>query len=110
MLFSSAECAHMYERRSIYFGTLAWVCADLKHTHAHARVRTHAHTLEKRKLTSPEIGLTYLSISLTLKAAGRTLPLLAQRLFHKPEFSKCITHHPERSLTHTHGKKKWIGT
>lgn len=34
MVFSSAECAHMYERR-IYFRTLAWVYTDLKHTHMH---------------------------------------------------------------------------
>lgn len=39
VLFSSAECAHMYERRSIYFRTLAWVYTDLKHTHAH--IHTH---------------------------------------------------------------------
>lgn len=38
--FSSAEYAHMYERRSIYFRNLAWVCTDLKHTHTQ-------HTLEK---------------------------------------------------------------
>lgn len=35
VLFSSAECAHMYERRSIYFRTLAWVYTDLKYTHTH---------------------------------------------------------------------------
>lgn len=35
MVLSSAECAHMYERR-MYFRTRAWVYADLKHTHMHA--------------------------------------------------------------------------
>lgn len=35
MVLSSAECAHMYERR-MYFRTLAWVYTDLKHTHMHA--------------------------------------------------------------------------
>lgn len=34
MVLSSAECAHMYERR-MYFRTRAWVYTDLKHTHMH---------------------------------------------------------------------------
>lgn len=39
VLFSSAECARMYERRSIYFRTCAWVYTDLKHTHAHTHTK-----------------------------------------------------------------------
>lgn len=38
VLLSSAECAHMYERRRIYFRTLAWVSADLNaHTHTEGK-------------------------------------------------------------------------
>lgn len=44
MLFSSAECVRMYERRSIYFKTLAWVYTELKHT----RMHTHTHAGEVR--------------------------------------------------------------
>lgn len=61
------------------------------------RFETHT-PVEKWELTSPEIGLTYLHISLILKAAGRMHPSLAQRSFHRPQFSKCIT----STHTHTH--------
>lgn len=47
MVFSSAECAHMYERR-IYFRTLAWVYTDLKHTHTHARWRSESLRVQRQ--------------------------------------------------------------
>ena len=84
VLCSSAECAHMYERRrSIYFRTLAWVYTNLKHTRTHAgtHTHTHTHTLGKWDLTSPEISLTYLYINLVFESCWKDAFLSGSKTF-----------------------------
>lgn len=94
-MFSSAECARTYERRSIYFKTGVGVCTDLKHT----RTPSCAHTLWRSKRSQAQRrAWPSFSTSLLLKAARRTLSIWARRPFHKPESSECITHR----LTNTH--------
>lgn len=77
------------------------VLTDLKHT------RSHTHGLEKRKLTSAAMSLTYLS--------SHQSPSKSRRPFPKPGSSECITHQSTHASTgtcaHTHkhtslGKKK----
>lgn len=112
-MFSSAECARTYERRSIYFRTLAWVCAQIWNTlalplaHAHMRTLWRSESSQAQRQAWPTF-----STSLLLKAARRTLSVWARRPFRKPESSECITHQLTRTHRHTHrnigrNEKEW---
>lgn len=93
MLFSSTGCAHMYERRSIYFKTHAWVYTDLKHTHSCSHCRSGSSQ-------NPNLPSDQACLENGWKDAFPSCSRIC--FFYIPKFSKCITCFPMYTHKHVH--------